>query len=125
MPPLTLFDRNTEAIAESSSARYQTTLLDQDGNAIDPSAVSTMTVTLLDDANAVVNGRSAQNCKNANGGTLSAGGVFTLDIDPEDTAVGASVSADVQVRHMTFEVVFSGGTLHHQVDFYVRNLVGV
>ncbi len=134
MPPLHAFNRNTEALAEASNGVYRTVLTygrvnpttgEIETGTIDASAVASLTLTLTDDSGAIVNGRSAQDVKNANDGTLLTNGVFFFELQPLDTAIGASVTADWVVLHATFKIVFSGGTQYQQEDFYVRNLAGV
>jgi hypothetical protein len=122
MAPITRFSSG-DAVAEKSTAEYRAVLKDQDGAAIEPGAVSSMTVTLSDASGTVVNSRSAQNCLNTGDGVLAAGGVFTFTIQPADTALVAG--AELQKRILTFHVVFSGGELRHEADFYVRNLISV
>lgn len=122
MAPITRFSSG-DALAEKSTAEYHAIIKDQDGLPIDPSAVSSMTVTLADSSGTILNGRSNQDCLNTGDGALLTGGVFTFTIQPADTALVAG--AELQRRILTFKVVFSGGSLNHECDFWVRNLISV
>jgi hypothetical protein len=123
--PSTTFPR-TSAIEEGSSATYQTTLVDSTNTPINPVAVSAITVTLIDErTQTVINSRNAQNCLNANGGTLSAGAVFQFKLTSADTVTVVGDTARYQPRVLTFKVTFSTGALNHRVLFWVENLESV
>jgi hypothetical protein len=123
MPPITKFAQG-QAIAEKSTALYTATLVDKTGTPIPSASVSTLTVTMLDSTGTIVNNRNAQNCLNAGDGTLATtSGAFTFTIQPADTVLSGTTI--LQLRTMTFHVVFSGGELWHEASFYVRNMDGV
>ena len=109
-----------DAIPEKSSARYACTFVDQAGAAINGAAITAILATLRAHGGDVINSRTDQNVLNANGGSLTGGGAFTLDLAAADTvAVGAT---PLQLRMLTLEVTFTSGTINHEVHFYVRQI---
>ena len=66
------------------------TLLDEYGNAINPSSLLTLTLTLYDEATAtLLNGRNAQNVLNQSGTgvTVATGGVLNWIMSPADNTI--------------------------------------
>ena len=111
-----------DAIPEQSTGQYDCTFV-SGGVPIVGAAVSAIVATLRAVGGDVINSRNAQSVKNANGGTLTAGGAFTLVLSSLDTvAVGTAM---LQARQLTLEVDFSTGKLTHVVVFYVRALEDV
>jgi len=123
MPPVIQFPTSL-ALAEASTGSVHAEFVDKDGSALDNSAISAITATLLNHLGAAVNGREAQNVKDANGGILSADGVFDLQLSPQDTAAVAS-GPEFQARYLTLVVTHSGAeTLPQEIRFFVRKLHG-
>jgi hypothetical protein len=113
-----------EWFAEASTGVVHLEFVDGDGVAIDSSAISAITAELVDDLGAIVNSRDTQDVKNTNGGTLSAGGIFDLEVSPTDTAARAA-GWEYQPRYLTIVVTHSGGkTLVHEVRHGVRKIHG-
>lgn len=117
-------------IPERSEAEYQATFVgaDEAETALVPGAVAAITATLTRRDGTVINGRSAQNVLNANGGTLDGAGVFRLHLSGNDNAVDAATPAGaLELRVLTLHVTYAkvgGGTgdLYAERRFYVRNL---
>ena len=114
-------------INERTSSRYTATLTDETGAAIDGTALDTATLTLSDVATGtVLNSRTAQNVKNANGVTISAGGALVWVLDPADTAIVGT--ALVEEHRALFTLTWGGAGVkacRHEVLIQVRNLAGV
>jgi len=76
---------NLPAYNQGSTQLIATTLKDETGTLIPTASITTITATLTVRATgAVINSRSAQNIKNANGGTYDEG-VLTLTLSPADS----------------------------------------
>lgn len=120
---VTQFGQN-DAINEGSTAQYACSFIDHAGAAIDSGAISTITATLKDaNDDTTINSRAGQSVKNVNGGTLDAGGAFSLVLSAADTV--ARGSKLYQLRRLTLIVVYADGQLTHEVDFFVRSLEDV
>jgi hypothetical protein len=120
MPAITILTTN-EAIAEGTSGRIRATLKDEDGVAIDTSAVTATVATLHNHLGAVVNSRDAQDVFATNGGSWASGGVFTLLLTPADTPVVSG--PEFQLRKLGLVVTHSSGKKAPQeIWFYVRRL---
>ena len=77
-------------IQAGESCNLSGTLTDTAGAAVTP---ATLTLSLFDYATGViVNGRKDQNILNQNGGSVTAG-VYTLELDPADTAIVGELAA--------------------------------
>lgn len=61
--------------------------------------ILTLTVTLFT-GTTVINSRDDQDIKNANGGTLTAGGALTLKLGPLDNAIVGALSAGSLEKHV-------------------------
>ena len=117
-----------EPIPESSTAYISLTLTDIDG--VTPLAnadaiLISLTVTLYNErTGSVVNSRTAQSILGTNGGTVTAGGVVTLRLDPADTAsVGTGTNQRVALVTWTWGAPLKTG--RHEVAFTVTNLAQV
>lgn len=117
--------RFTAPVAEGSSWAYMADLVDPTtGLALDPASVTTFVLTLRDVASgAIVNGRDSQDVRNANGGSLAAGGAFQMIFGPLDNAIiGTPAAGTLQERRATFKVAFTNGHVNHEVVYYVQQL---
>lgn len=113
-----------DAINEQTTAQYACTLVDPTGAAIDSGAVTAIAATLKDEGDdTVINSRSAQSVLGVNGGTLSAGGAFTLTLSTLDTI--ARGTAALQPRRLTLKVTYTSGVLTHEVHFFIRGLADI
>lgn len=114
----------SKPLPEGSSRPYETVFVDRSGQPIDSGSVTAIAVTLVDvESGWIVNSRNAQNVLGANGGALSAGGVFTLQLTPNDTvSIG---TGKFQERRMTFSVTYTLGVERHQVTWWMDNLADV
>jgi hypothetical protein len=73
---------------EQTTGRYTATMYDETGATIDGTAMTTLTLTLYDNrTGSIINSRSAQNVKNANGVTLAASGALTWTISTSDSVM--------------------------------------
>ena len=88
-------------INQHTTALYTSSpMLDENGAVVGVSNLDAAYLTLLNLSNhrAVVNGRNAQNCLNANGVTISAGGVITWVLDPADSGEAGLMEAVFDIR---------------------------
>lgn len=115
---------DTQAIPEGSTRKYVAQLLDMDGNAVQSGSVLSIKFSLRDARSGnVLNSRHRVDVRNANGGTLTSAGVFSMVFNEADTvSVGG---ARYQKRRALFEVTFTFGTENHEVYFYVQNLANI
>lgn len=113
-----------DAVPQASTRIYTSTLRDAYGVPLDPSDVSSIKLTLtnlFDDS--IINGRSAQEVKNANGGTLAAQGAFSLILEPADNPVTDPDTAHLFEQHrLCFDVTHTGGRERHEVYLYVQRM---
>lgn len=81
---------------ESSSAKLTATIQDESEAVIPAASLTTLTLTLYNQATeladpdstaAIINSRSRQDILNANGCTVSTGGVMTLTLTPADNVI--------------------------------------
>jgi hypothetical protein len=80
----------TYSLDERTSGRIVGTITEEDGVTPIPSGtLTTLTFTLYadDGANTIINARSAVDILNANGGTVTSGGVLTLTLAPADNQI--------------------------------------
>jgi hypothetical protein len=110
-------------IPERTSHRYTGTFVDATGTAIPAASIVSITATLRDvTSDTIINGRSAQNVLNANGGVLNpTTGVFTLSLTPDDAPILAG-GLRRQKRLLTLHVTYTDGELYHEVIYYVDAL---
>lgn len=112
------------AIPERSSFQYEVVLTDPDGEAVSPTDISAIYLTLRDiTSDGIVNSRSGVSVKDANGGTL-ASGLFTMQFDEADMpAVG---TAQKQPRKLTLDIrLAAGGRMTREIIFWVESLQDV
>jgi hypothetical protein len=120
MPAVTVIAPN-EAIPEGASRTLSATLKDENGAAIDTSAVTATLATYHDHRGAVINSRNAQDVYGVNGGSWASGGRFSLLLTPADTQVTAG--PEFQLRKLGLLVTHSSGKKAPQeIWFYVRRL---
>jgi hypothetical protein len=116
---------------EKTNCRYTATLTDELGAAIDGTALDQALLTLTDVATGTtINSRSAQDVKNANNVTISAGGALVWALQPADMAIVSTTLATGQIEdHRALWVLTWGGAgvkqCRHDVILQVRNLSGV
>jgi len=110
-----------QAVPERSSRKYRTQLVDLDGAPVQAGVVSSILMSLLDArTNTVVNGRDRVQVRNANGGTLSSLGVFSMVFTSDD--MQTTDGTNLQPRKMILEVVYTDGVENHEVFFWVKNM---
>ncbi len=112
-------------VLEATTARYLATLQDEAGTPIPGSSLATLTLTLYDRASGeIINGRNAQNVKNANGVTIGEDGALVWTMTPADTAILGSGTQEAHVA--LFAWTWGGGkTGRHEVTLLVTNLTKV
>jgi hypothetical protein len=124
----------SEAIPEQSDAEYTCTFHDAgpDAEAIVAASILTITATLSDVATgAIINNREDQDVLNANGGTLTSPGVFTLRLVGEvDNIIHTASPSSTEKHRLTLKVTYQrpgpeDGFLNHEVIFYVLRLTDV
>lgn len=102
-----------------SSAVYNADI-EADGVAVLLAQISTITLTLVDKDEAVINSRNAQSILNVNGGVVT-NGHLALTLSNLDTAEVTTNPSRVQVRYLHFDIALVGGAVHvHEVLWYVR-----
>lgn len=117
-----------DSIAELTTQRLTARIRDENGVGFKP---DTLTLLLYDVATSgVINSRNRVSIRDANGGTLSATGLLTLQLDPADTViVGTNNSAaGAKERHIALlEWTWGGGAKagNHEIEMTVVNLAKV
>ena len=75
-------------IAENASARFTGVLKDEGGSTIPAASLTTLTLTIYDQATgAVINSRNDVSILNANGGVVDGSGNLVMQFDPADNAI--------------------------------------
>ena len=114
---------NLGIVNERASALYTAVLKDETGAVIDGTALDSLTLTVYEAASGtILNGRDAQNVKNTNGVTITAGGALTWVLDPADNAVLGTGPSE---RHVAlFIATWASGAKKcpHELTWHVRNL---
>lgn len=103
---------NVLAVQEGESCNLYVSFADIDGAAISKANLSTCTLTLFNEATAeVINGRSAQNVKDANGGTVSSEGALTMRLEDTDAIIvdDELEPGDVESHVARFEWTWNDG----------------
>jgi hypothetical protein len=104
---------------------YECQLIDENGAAVPASALSALTLTLVDTiSGAVINSISQVNILNSGRGTVDGSGNLVVTLSPTDTALESASSAQ-EYRSAVIDFTYSGGKVgRHQVDFILANLAG-
>lgn len=113
-------------VKEKSTALYQATLKDHAGDAIAGSVLTTMTLTLYDEATGdIINSKNGTNVKNANGVTISEAGALAWIMESDDNSIVTSTSV-VEHHVALFQWTWSSGKKgKHEVDIFVENLTKI
>lgn len=109
--------------AANASLIYTDILRDQDGTPVPDSALTSLTLSLVDTfTQVVINNLSNQNILNRDRGTVDSGGNLTVTLSPEDMAMPETVAPFIQ-RSMILSYGVIGGLVGAlRRDFIVRNL---
>lgn len=117
----------TKAVAEQTSATITGTLTSDTGAAIPAADLTTLTVTRYEKVSGtILNARSGQNILNANGGTVNAAGLLTLQLDPLDHVL-QSQGAIREIHVTLIEATWNAGTKtgRFEIEYPVVNLTKV
>ncbi len=91
----------TIEVNERNSCRYTGQLKDQTGTALPLAALTTVTLTLYDVATgSIIGGLDHASILNAGRGTVSAGGLLTIDFEPADNQLVGTPAAGLSERHI-------------------------
>jgi hypothetical protein len=116
-----------QPVASGQTAQYKCQLLDETGAPVPASALTALTLSIVDTATkAVVNGCNAANILNTGRGTVDANGNLVVTLAPADTTLLAA--ADLQeMRSLVIDWTYAAGVKlgRHQVDFLIIALSGV
>lgn len=108
-------------IRERTTFRWQGTLLDEDGVAIPVAQLFAVTLTISDalSGEKLVNARDV---KNANGGTITAAGVMTLQVYPADNRM-VNQRLPVETHRATITYSWDGGDNSHWhcIELLIQN----
>jgi len=98
-------------VREGSTAKYTCTLQDENGTAIEPDDLDTLTLTLYNQADdTIINSRDGQDILNANGVTVAAGGALTWIMDPLDNVIVVATEPGWNEKHIAlFEWTYNSG----------------
>lgn len=122
--------RTSYDLKEKQTGIYSFVLKDEDGNVVPAASLTSATLTLHSKESltkAIINGRNAQNCLNANDVTISAEGVVTWTIRVEDVTI-LDDSLKVETHRALFLFKWNAGSpaversKPHEVDFVLINL---
>ena len=116
----------TEA-AEKTTLRITGTIQDHTGAALPSASLTTLKLWLYNKRTGVVlNNRMAVNVLNANGGTVTSGGLLTMVLDPADNALESqSLAAETHVAEFEWTYNAGAATGRALVEFNVRNFTKV
>lgn len=115
----------TPVINEQTTGLLRFQLVDEAGAHFALAGLLTLTLTSYDKVSGnILNARDNQNVKNANNVTISATGLVTWHLQPDDTViVWDTVGSEVHVAF--FEWTWNGGQQSVELYYTVRNLVKV
>ncbi|HUN49982.1 MAG TPA: hypothetical protein VMU42_02645 [Candidatus Sulfotelmatobacter sp.] len=116
----------SQPVASGETAQYKCQLLDETGAAVPASALTALTLSIVDTATgAVVNGCSAADILNTGRGTVDAAGNLAITLTPADTALLAADDAQ-ECRSLVIDWTYGDGSKigRHQVDFLIVALGG-
>jgi hypothetical protein len=112
MPP-TGFVYSRFKARKGATARYTAVITQEDGaTAIPAASLSSLTLTLIDDATgAVINSRSGQNVLNVNGVTVDSSGNLAWAMSPADNPIVAATlpHGRAELHLATFAWTWAGG----------------
>lgn len=114
-------------VAEKTTLRFTSTLVDETGTVVPLAGVSALTLTLYNrdsTTKEIINGVSAVNILNSGRGTLHATtGLLTVTLEPNDNAIIDSAS-DLEWHRALIEGTYAGGAkaFKQEIDWPVRNL---
>lgn len=112
-------------IDEQTTAKITATMKDETGALISSASVDTCTLTLYDKASkTVINSKTLTNILNANNGTWSTVGAFTLTLLPADNVMVGTSGFEKHVARIlyTYNTTKKGS---EEIEFTVRNLYTV
>ena len=118
---------SVNTVTERTSSRYTATLKDAAGNVLPLSSIVTAELTLKNvDTDAVINGRTAQNVKNANNVTIHAtSGLLTWSMQPADNVI-VTAGVEHELHRAVFVVVYdTDQKIVHETYILVDNISGV
>jgi hypothetical protein len=105
-------DGNVLSVQEGESCNLYVSFVDMAGDAIPKASLATCTLTLFDEATTeIINARSVQNVKDANGGSVTSGGELTMRLDANDSVVVDDdlAAGDVEDHIARFEWTWNDG----------------
>jgi hypothetical protein len=111
-------------IDEGTTPIYTATIKDAAGTPIPLAQITTLTLTLFDNAtHSIINGRDDQNVLNSNGVMVEeTSGKLTWNMSSLDTAIG-NTAAFYESRIAQFVWIYGGGKRGtHEILFTIRNL---
>jgi hypothetical protein len=107
------------------------TFKDALGSSLNKDSIQTLTVTLRNsEDNSIINNRDSQSLYDENNGTISAGGVLTWLVQPEDNAIiGPVTPGKVESHYATFRWTYSDASGNpmvgkHQFEILVSECSG-
>ena len=112
-------------VNEKTTARYQTTLLDETGVGIASGSFVSLSLTLYNvSTGAIINSRNSQNVLNANNVTISGSGLLTWTMVPNDNSI---IGSEKTEHHKAlFEGVYSTDkAVRYPIFIVVTNLTKV
>lgn len=115
-----------EPVDERTTIKIAGTMKDETDTVIPAADVTTCTLTLyLLSTSAIINSKDDTNILNANNGTWSSAGAFTLELLPADNQM---VGTDAREQHVALiEWTYASGTKAGKLEFvfWVRNMTKV
>lgn len=115
----------TYRVNEKTTARYTATLVDETDAVVPASSLSTLTLTLFDEAaGTIINSRNAQDVLNTNGVTVSAAGALVWTMDPADNAIVSAIKG-LEAHRAMFAWTYGSKGGKHEVRILVENLAKV
>ncbi len=118
----------SQIVNEKSNAIYTIALFDINNVAILLADIDSLTISLCNAADGVIiNGRDDLDALNLNDVVVTAGGVLTFNLTPDDTAiVDISSILEFEIHRATFKMRFNSISFSNwDIDISVRNLLHV
>lgn len=116
----------TEASFEKKTRQLTMTFVDLAGSGFKPDVV-TLTLYNAEDES-IINGRSAQSIRDANGGTITTGGALTLVLSANDNIIVAPRTGKTEEKHIAlieWSRTSDGLTGGHEIEFPIAEIAKV
>ena len=118
----------SEVVPEASTSLFSGSLVDEAGEALGAAQLASFRMTLytLTTGFPIVNALDSVDVLNAGRGTVSAGGAWTITLEPADNAIlAANAHLSVELRRLLLEWTYGPAGAkagRHEIEYQVANL---